>query len=130
MKRSIKFSIPGDPVAQGRPRFSRAHRVQVYDPPRSRVWKRSAGLVARQMMNGAEPMEGALFLRVVIHLARPKSAPDRTVPMVKPDLSNYIKAIEDALSGIVFRDDALIVEISAKKVYSLTPQVSVEVIPL
>lgn len=36
----------------------------------------------------------------------------------KPDLSNLIKMIEDRAIGILYKDDNLISEINAKKVYS------------
>lgn len=36
----------------------------------------------------------------------------------RPDLTNYIKAAEDALKGLVFKDDAQVTEIIAQKLYS------------
>ena len=36
----------------------------------------------------------------------------------RPDLSNYIKFYEDAFNGIIWSDDSLIVELTAKKIYS------------
>jgi Holliday junction resolvase RusA-like endonuclease len=48
-------------------------------------------------------------------------------PGKRPDLSNVIKQIEDALNGVVFTDDALVVEIAARKVYGLQPKIVVTV---
>jgi Holliday junction resolvase RusA-like endonuclease len=48
-------------------------------------------------------------------------------PGKRPDLSNCIKQIEDALNGVVFTDDALVVEIAARKVYGLQPKIVVTV---
>ena len=45
----------------------------------------------------------------------------------RPDLSNYIKFIEDALNGHLWMDDALIVKLIAKKHYSEHPQTIVKV---
>ena len=48
-------------------------------------------------------------------------------PIVKPDLSNYIKATEDALNGIIWTDDNLIVTETAEKKYSDHPRIVIEV---
>ena len=42
MKREFSISIPGEPIAQGRPRFSnRGGFVKAYDPKKSREGKQS-----------------------------------------------------------------------------------------
>ncbi|TDM67859.1 hypothetical protein CEF00_13370, partial [Lactobacillus crispatus] len=53
----IEFTIPGKPVGQGRPRFSR-HRgyVQTYDPAKSRQYKAMATMCAQRVYSG-EPLE-------------------------------------------------------------------------
>jgi Holliday junction resolvase RusA-like endonuclease len=48
-------------------------------------------------------------------------------PGKRPDLSNVIKQIEDSLNGVVFTDDALVVEIAAGKIYGLQPKIVVTV---
>jgi Holliday junction resolvase RusA-like endonuclease len=48
-------------------------------------------------------------------------------PGKRPDLSNVVKQIEDALDGVVFTDDALVVEIAARKVYGGQPKVVITV---
>ena len=50
-------------------------------------------------------------------------------PGKKPDLSNVQKAAEDAINGVVFLDDALIVSSYAMKRYSDLPRVEVLVMP-
>lgn len=63
--------------------------------------------------------DAPVALTFVFHLPRPKSATRRDVrPTKKPDLSKLIRATEDALSGVAFRDDARVIRIAAEKVYA------------
>ena len=52
------------------------------------------------------------------HLVKPSAPP---VMMGAPDLSKLVRAIEDALTGVVFRDDALVVQLYAEKLYGEIP---------
>lgn len=40
-------------------------------------------------------------------------------PTMRPDTSNCVKFLEDCLKGIVMDDDALVVELKARKLYTL-----------
>lgn len=46
-------------------------------------------------------------------------------PIVTPDVSNYVKLVEDALNGIVYKDDSQIVELIARKYYSDDPRTEI-----
>ena len=46
-------------------------------------------------------------------------------PLKKPDSSNILKAVEDALNGIAYHDDAQIVESRICRYYSEDPRVEV-----
>lgn len=83
-----------------------------------------------------QPLDGPL--EVTFWFYRPlqksvsKSAKARRLagvepPVVKPDLSNYLKASEDALNGVLWLDDRLIVIERCFKRYSETPHIEVEV---
>lgn len=48
----------------------------------------------------------------------------------KPDADNCLKAICDALNGIIWKDDALVIEKHVYKFYSDTPCAKVRVVPL
>ncbi len=64
-------------------------------------------------------LDGAVRLTIAFYLPRPKSLPKRCVAHVKaPDTSKLIRSTEDALSGIVYRDDSQVVEIVAGKFYA------------
>jgi len=48
-------------------------------------------------------------------------------PNVKPDTTKFVRAVEDALTGIVWVDDAIIVQQSARKEYGIPPRVEITI---
>lgn len=122
------FVILGDPRPQGRPRFARMGGfVKAYDPKGSREYKQTlAAQIAAQ--NPEYIPEGAISLECEFIFARPKSLPKKVVDHTrKPDLDNIIKALKDAMTGIVWKDDAQIVSLTARKEYGDVPQIWVRV---
>lgn len=135
----MKFEFDIEPVEQARPRAIRMGKgIRLYDPKKVTVFKRQLGMLARQQMldRGLKPFDGPLevcmeFYRPVqASLSRKERARRLSGvhrPTVKPDLSNYIKALEDGLNGIIWIDDNRIVQIVAEKKYSDRPRVVIEV---
>jgi Holliday junction resolvase RusA-like endonuclease len=131
-----EFTIPGEPVPQARPRASRqGNRVIMYDPPKSREYKQFVALIAKQHAPKI-PYEGELDVHLKIYRPIPKSTSKKNRelknagikrPIVKPDNSNYAKGIEDALNGIVYKDDSQIVDLRVSKFYSDDPRVEVRI---
>ena len=110
--------VLGDPVAQGRPRFSRQGGfVKAYDPAKSRDYKSYVRMIAAQH-TPESPVEGAIEFSLRIYRAIPKGMPKykreaakdgRLRPVIKPDVSNVLKGVEDALKGVWYKDDSQIV---------------------
>lgn len=135
----MKFKFDIVPVEQARPRAVRfGTGVRMYDPKKVAVFKRQLGMLAKQQMldRGLDPFDGPLevcmeFYRPVQASISKKERVRRLSgvhrPTVKPDLSNYIKALEDALNGIIWADDNLIVSLEAKKFYADRPHLTVEI---
>lgn len=135
----MRFEFDIAPVEQARPRAVRfGTGVRMYDPKKVAVFKRQLGMLAKQQMldRGLEPYDGPL--EVCMEFYRPVQASlsrkERDMrlsgvhrPTVKPDLSNYIKALEDGLNGIIWIDDNRIVQIVAEKKYSDRPRIVIEV---
>lgn len=135
----MRFEFDIAPVEQARPRAVRFGKgVRMYDPKKVATFKRQLGMLAKQQMQerGLEPYDGPLEVRMEFYRpvqasisnkerARRLSGAHR--PIVKPDLSNYIKATEDALNGIIWADDNLIVTETAEKKYSDHPRIVIEV---
>ena len=115
----MKFEVRvyGLPVAQGRPRAFKlpSGQVRVYDPLKSRDWKRTV-MAQALMARPVRLLAGPLAAEMDFYLPRPKSAPKRvTLPVRKPDASNLLKAVEDAIRSVVYADDSLIVDLHARK---------------
>lgn len=132
----IEFTIPGTPVAQGRPRAVRHGRgVRMYDPKKSKDYKKYVALIARQHAP-KEPTEAALGVQMKIYRQIPKSTSKKKRalynqgierPVVKPDVDNYTKAILDACNGIIYKDDSQILDLQASKYYSDNPRVEISI---
>jgi Holliday junction resolvase RusA-like endonuclease len=118
------FFIEGIPVPQGRPRFSVIKKrgggqfVNTYDPPKSKAWKKE---IEGQLVGGlwrGDPVEGVVRVRLMFFMPRPKSLPKKTVHHIKkPDIDNLVKGVLDAMTGICFKDDSQIVDLSSSKHY-------------
>jgi Holliday junction resolvase RusA-like endonuclease len=126
----IRIEIPGEPIGKGRPRFGHG---RTYSPEKTQRWEQAAAWEARRQYDG-EPMEGPLTLTVAAEFTIPKSWPKwrqeaaERGPVwhtIRPDASNVLKAVEDALQGVVYRDDSQIVAVAVQKTYSLDPKVVV-----
>lgn len=117
--RSVTYVVEGNPVPLKRPRFSGV----VYDPQKAD--KKSFGWQLKSQQGSTAILTGMLHMTVTFFMELPKKKSHREQLLkqgyhcYRPDLSNLIKFVEDVCvdAGII-EDDALIVEISSKKVYS------------
>lgn len=64
-----------------------------------------------------ELLEGAVYVGLRFFLKRGKTV-SRKTPFVRPDIDKLARAVLDALTGIVFRDDAQVVKLHCSKSYS------------
>lgn len=136
----IRFTVHGDAVAQGRPRAGKSFtgKTVVYDPSKSRDYKQYVRFVASQN-RPEKPYEGQLMMQIDVYRPMPKSMAKykqklalegHIRPVTKPDTSNYAKGIEDALNGVIYKDDSQIVSSVINKFYSDKPRVEVMVVEL
>jgi len=132
----IQFTVYGDPVAQGRPRFSnRGGFVKAYDPQKSRDFKDYVRLAASEHAPD-QLLDEPLNLEVTFYRPIPKSFSKKKtteaengeiLPTSKPDIDNYLKGVKDALSGIIWRDDNCITDVLMRKRYSNRPRIEITV---
>ena len=84
-------------------------------------WRRAVSDAARAWVakHDHAPWDCALEAEFGFWFSRPSSLPKREqYARRKPDLSKLIRAAEDALTGIVYVDDARLVRIVATKAYT------------
>lgn len=125
---TISFVIPGEPVAQGRPRFRVIPRkdggkpmVMAYDPKKSKDFKKKVATLAKVRMGGRRMLEGPLEMTILAYFSCPASDHRKRKPALerkhtkKPDIGNVAKGIEDALEGIVYKNDSQIYQSSSCK---------------
>ncbi|HUT62167.1 MAG TPA: RusA family crossover junction endodeoxyribonuclease [Phycisphaerae bacterium] len=106
---TLSFFVSGEPEAQGvgravgTPAGPRIFR-------RKKPWERHLSLVCEEHRQ-TPPWGGPCLLLAEFLMPRTMSLPKRksVCHVVKPDCSNMLKAVEDALKGRIIRDDALLV---------------------
>lgn len=128
----VSFTVHGDAAPQGSKRAIR-HRttgniVMMESSKRLRPWRQEVAAVAAAAIEarGGKPLEGALGLDVTFYRQQPKSAKKRKYPHTRPDSSKLLRAIEDAMEGIVYADDAQICLHIVRKAFG-EPRAEIEV---
>lgn len=126
----ISFFVPGKPATQGSkrafysPKANRAFVVE--DCKRNKSWRSDVRNEAQKVWSG-NPFDGAVVVRLTFFLPRPKghlNAKGQVKPTVnqnpitKPDLTKLARCVEDALKGLVWKDDSQIVQETIIKHYN------------
>jgi len=129
----IQFTVPGKPMGKQRARTLKTGRSYT---PKETVNYETLVKQIYIMQNFSKQLEGAIQAEITAYFPIPQSASKKKKeqmlsgeirPITKPDLSNIVKIIEDALNGIAYRDDSQIVKVHAEKYYSDQPRVEVTI---
>lgn len=144
----IRFTVPGEPKGKarhrsaplmrgGRPVLKNGRPIVIqHSDAKTVMYENLVSQIAHEAMSGRPPLEGPLMLGVEILLSIPQSWSNKkklaavngnVMPTTKPDYSNVVKAIEDGMNAIVFRDDSQICEARISKRYAGIPRVEVSV---
>lgn len=136
----IRFTVPGTPVAKGRPRITtRGGQARAYTPAKTVAYEGLVALAAQDAMAGRPLIQGPVYLILTARFAIPKSwnnrdraaaATGNVWHVSRPDGDNIAKAVGDALNGVVWGDDSQVALCKTMKVYAETPGLDVEVEPL
>ena len=125
MRQIAKFTVFGKPQPQGSTKafIPRGWKRAIITSANSKMkpWRQEiSGTAVAIVEAGAipAPKEEAVAITLDFFLERPKSIPKRrTALTVKPDLDKLVRASLDALTGILFVDDAQVVYIRTSKAY-------------
>ncbi len=115
------------------------------DDARGEDWRKACAAAGAMVMRGLAPYTCPLAVAFAFRLERPAghhvagnrnrdvkpSAPAR--PATRPDLTKLVRAVEDALTGVVWGDDGQVVEQANTKLYATQDEaqgVTVTVRPL
>lgn len=144
----LRFTIPGEPVAQPRARAFKlpSGQIRMYDPKPARNWKAAAqahmlqacadsGLVETP---GGVAFEGPVRCAIIAVFTCPRSHWRKREPVPRrphaqrPDAENVAKAVLDAATGVVWLDDSQVAELEIRKIIGAqgeAPRVEVVVTP-
>ena len=126
---AVHFSVRGVPKPQGSMRaFVRGGRPIVTSTTRGlREWRDAMAWQARASMDGKGILVGPVEGSITFTLARPKShyRADGSVrpsapahPSGRPDIDKLLRASLDAMTGVVYLDDAQIFNVQVAKAYT------------
>jgi Holliday junction resolvase RusA-like endonuclease len=137
----LDLFVPGIPAPGGSKRGFYNHKTRrviiVDDAKRNKPWRESVMWAARAAMRRS-PVESPVAVQVTFVMPRPKhhfrgkarslrgDAPG--LHTKKPDATKLWRAAEDALTGIVWLDDAQVAEQEVRKVYGETPGMRIVVV--
>lgn len=91
-------------------------------------WRNHVAFVASQEMKGRPLLDCPVYLSATFYFLKPKSAKQSDIYKgTKPDLSKLIRAVEDAMTQVVYVDDSRIVGVGASKLFGDPPRVEIVV---
>ena len=128
--RDLSFFVPGVPAPQGSKSVSRSgHMYEVNK--RLKPWRETIVHHAAHAYDG-EPVDGPVKVTAVFYFPRPRTTRFKRYPAGKPDTDKLCRAVLDSLTiARVIRDDARVVELSARKEWADTKngaQITVELV--
>jgi Holliday junction resolvase RusA-like endonuclease len=140
MSGPIRIVLLGEPVAMARARITKNGN---FTPAKQRNTMAALRIEAQRAMHnsnyGLAVFDEPLRMDLRAEFAIPKRMHKQDQPLAmsgnirpakRPDIDNLYKLAADALNGVVYRDDALIVEANIRKVYSGEPKIVITVQPV
>lgn len=125
MAGAVRFTVIGVAAAKGNMKAfpfkrqdGRLGAVVTDGTRNSKAWQIAIRGAAQQQCHGMF-FDGAVRLAIVFFLPRPKSLPQKVKHHTKkPDCSKLLRAVEDALTGVLWKDDSQVVQLVVQKAYA------------
>lgn len=129
----ITFFVPGRPAPQGSKRHV-GRGVMVESSTEVGPWRERVALAAHNAMAGQPLRDDPATVMLKFVLPRPKSTPKlKPFAVKRPDLDKLVRAVLDAITGVIIVDDSQVITLFATKELAdpdQQPGVHVEVTPM
>jgi len=125
----VRFRVEGTPRPKGSWRHVGAGRV-ISAAKGLDAWERAVRQAAEHAMVVPRVSGDALQVTLTFRMPRPVCRRADVWHTTRPDIDKLIRAVLDAMSGIVYTDDAMICSVSARSMYAdatMPPGVAVTV---
>ena len=105
-----------------------------YTPKKTAQYEEIIRWHAIKEMGNRVPFDAAVVIVVIFCFSPPKSwtrkkkeevISNHSFHAVKPDVDNLLKAVKDALNGIVYKDDKLVCQAIVSKQYAQIPSIHI-----
>lgn len=120
----ISFQVFTRPVGKGRPRFGNG---RTYTDDKTEAFERHIALIARREMGRRRALDVPVMVSVVAGFKRGSSSGEHPTHNRSADADNILKAVLDAMNGIVYTDDKLVVDARCRKEFDALDRDVVEV---
>lgn len=137
---TLSFTVFGEAIPQGSakafmPKNAR-YPIVTSDNPRLKGWRQrvaeDASIALEQLgAKGWYDGVGPITVVAMFHLPRPKTFPKKGKPhLTRPDVDKLARAIGDALTGVLWRDDSQVTRMTVGKCYAAantSPRAEIEI---
>ncbi|MGQ9003210.1 RusA family crossover junction endodeoxyribonuclease [Bacillus subtilis] len=134
----IKFTVYGEPVAQGRPRGSIRNgrcicEIQQNQSNSNSMWHwLRLSIAQKQLLLVLSQMDVKVYRQMPKSVSNSKKKKEKAEkgllrPTTKPDVDNYVKGVKDALNHLIYKDDSQVVDLKVSKFYSEEPRVEIKI---
>ena len=120
---TVHITIPGTPVAKGRPRFTRVGHP--YTPEKTKQYEQTVRRCYETQSGVSFPGGAPVFAQILAYFPIPasyskkkKAALEGSFHLSRPDADNIAKSVLDALNGLAYPDDSAVQLQGVYKLYT------------
>lgn len=127
----IQFTVLGEPVPQGSAKawipkgWTRA--IITSDNKKLKPWRQAVSGCSYEAMQGRGQFDGAVEVVAEFFFTRPKSRKNALYKTTAPDIDKALRAILDGMTGVVFRNDAQVVQATCRKAFGSPARAEIQV---
>jgi Holliday junction resolvase RusA-like endonuclease len=115
----VRFDVEASPAPEGNLRVAPQHGHLYHANAKAlREWRELVAYSAQRAMHRRPAATGAVMVSLGFRLRAPKRRV-RFHAKVRPDIDKLARGVLDALTGIVYVDDAQVTDLTASKIYGV-----------